>query len=185
MPFLGRWRAERGVRASAAAFAAALSADPDPDLASWLSVTATRGDVDHALWELRYARRALGLLAAERDALDDRTASLVASALSEEFRRDPAIASDRVALAERQFNQRLAAYGEAVREREPGVPTAERVARVLLRFAGGDRDWEPETVEHLSRAVAEFLANTNAELRKAFGQAALPEDVKPSSLGRR
>src|SRR5690606_9472451 len=102
--------------------------EPDEELARWLSQVATGGDLDHAAWELRYARRALGLLAAERDSLDDLTPSLVASALSEEFRRDPAIAADRAPLAERQFNQRLSAYRTAVREREPGRTTAERVA---------------------------------------------------------
>ncbi|HLV27396.1 MAG TPA: hypothetical protein VKZ41_13900 [Gemmatimonadales bacterium] len=184
MPFLERWRSDREVRAKAAAYAAALSNDPNPELTEWLAATATGGDLDHARWELRYARRALGLLAAERDALDDRTASLVAGALAEAFRRDPAIASDRVGLAERQFNQRLSAYGEAVRERRPGTATSERIAQELLRFAGGEREWGQEVVAHLANAVADFLTNTNAELRKAFGQAALPENVRPSSLGR-
>lgn len=184
MPFLDRWRAERQVRARAAAYAAALSHDPDPELTDWLANTATGGDTDHARWELRYARRALGLLAAERDALDDRTASLVASALSVEFRKDPAIAKDRIELAERQFNQRLSAYGTAVRERQPGSSTSERVAREMLRFAGGEQPWEPATVAHLAEAVAGFLTRTNEELRRVFGQAALPENVKPSSLVR-
>lgn len=185
MPFLDRWRADRELRARATAYASALTAEPDADLADWLAAVATGGDLDHARWELRYARRALGLLVAERDALDDRTASLVAAALTEAFRRDPAIASDRVALAERQFNQRLTAYGEAMREREPGRTTSERVARKLLRFAAGERDWSSETEYRIADAAAEFLAVANAELRRAFGQAVLPEDVRPSSMGRR
>lgn len=185
MPFLERWRALRDVRVRAAAYAAALTAEPDPELAKWLAATATDGDLDHARWELRYARRALGLIVAERDALDDRTASLVAAALSDAFRRDPAIASDRVSLAERQFNQRLAAYREALREREAGRSSLERVARTLLRFAGGERDWPPEAERRIAEAAADFLARANAELRRAFGTAVLPEDVRPSSLGRR
>src|SRR5690606_5567704 len=124
------------------------------------------------------ARRALGLLAAERDSLDDRTPSLVAAALSDEFRRDRAIAADRAALAERQFNQRLSAYRAAVREREPGRTTAEGVAAVLLKFAGAE-DPVASVQQRLARAAAEFLAAANEDLRRAFGEASLPEDVRP------
>lgn len=184
MVLLARWRAERDLRARAAAYAAAIAAEPDEELARWLSRVATGGDLDHAAWELRYARRALGLLAAERDSLDDRTPSLVAAALSEAFRRDPAIAADRATLAERQFNQRLSAYRIAVREREPGRSTAERVARVLLRFAG-EQNPDAPVEQRIARAAAEFLAGANEDLRRAFGEASLPEDVRPSSMLRR
>jgi len=44
----------------AAKFAEALFREPDPADVEWLTKAATRGDVDHAQWELRYARRALG-----------------------------------------------------------------------------------------------------------------------------
>ena len=59
----------------------ALFREPDAADVEWLAATATRGDLDHARWELRYARRALGLITAQRDALDDRTASIVARAI--------------------------------------------------------------------------------------------------------
>src|SRR5438270_511527 len=114
MPFLARWRAERDLQRKAAGFVAVLFAEPDPADAQWLAATATRGDLDHAQWELRYARRALGLIAAQRDALDDRTASIVARELSEAFSRDSRIAAGMTETAERQFNARLSAYREGL-----------------------------------------------------------------------
>ena len=74
---LDDWRAARMIRTRAAAYVAVLWRDPAPEEAQWLA-SHSAGDLDHARWELRYARRALGLLTAQRDALDDRTASVVA-----------------------------------------------------------------------------------------------------------
>src|SRR5947199_9634982 len=110
MPLFARWRAERDLARKAAAYVAAIFRDPDPTDVEWLATTATRGDTDHAQWELRYARRALGLIAAQRDALDDRTASIVARELSEAVSRDSRIAAGMTETAERQFNARLSAY---------------------------------------------------------------------------
>jgi len=90
---LTRWRAERELQRKAAAFVDALFRDPDQSDVEWLAAAATRGDTDHARWELRYARRALGLIAAQRDALDDRTASIVARGISEALGRDSNIAA--------------------------------------------------------------------------------------------
>ena len=70
MPLFARWRAERELQRKAAAYVTTLFREPEPADVDWLNQTATRGDVDHARWELRYARRALGLIAAQRDALD-------------------------------------------------------------------------------------------------------------------
>ena len=75
MPLFARWRAERDLQRKAESFVAVLFREPGAADVQWLAEAATRGDADHALWELRYARRALGLIAAQRDALDDRTAS--------------------------------------------------------------------------------------------------------------
>ena len=58
-----------------------LMSEPGPDDVDWLATRATRGDIDHARWELRYLRRALGVLVAQRDSLDDRTPSEVLRAL--------------------------------------------------------------------------------------------------------
>ncbi len=82
LPFLRAWREERLLRQRAAAYVRTLSGEPEAADVDGLARDVTRGDVDHARWELRYARRALGLLVAGRDALDDRTASVVARELA-------------------------------------------------------------------------------------------------------
>src|SRR5919199_2437945 len=102
MPLFARWRAERDLRRRSAAYVATLLQEPSEADAAWLAQVATRGDLDHARWELRYARRAVGLLVAERDALDDRTGSAVAHALTAALHADPNIARDMLDVAERQ-----------------------------------------------------------------------------------
>jgi hypothetical protein len=99
------------LRRTAALYVRTLLTDPDDADVSWLSDAATRGDSDRARWELRYARRAAGLLSAERDALDDRTASAVARELGESWAKDPNIAADMRHAAEQQFNARLRTLG--------------------------------------------------------------------------
>ena len=106
---LREWRAQRALRARAAAYVAALFRDPPDDDVRWLASQGTAGDADHARWELRYAKRALGMLTAQRDALDDRTGSAVAAALGRALARDTAIAPGRLRVAERQLNARLRA----------------------------------------------------------------------------
>src|SRR5215831_19635557 len=114
MPFFPRWRADRDAQRKAARYVATLFVDPATRDVEWLAQNATRGDVDHATWELRYARRALGLIAAQRDALDDRTASIVARVITEALARDKNIASAMTETAERQFNARLSAYRDGL-----------------------------------------------------------------------
>src|SRR5438270_10337116 len=128
MALFGRWRAARQLRRKAEQYVTALVTEPATDDVLWLAGVATHGDEDHARWEWRYARRALGLLVAQRDALDDRTPSLIAQELSEALARDPHIAVGALALAERQFNERLAAYRDALASRS-GEPTGTRLAR--------------------------------------------------------
>src|SRR5690349_24295149 len=106
MPLFSRWRAERDLQRKAERYVARLLAEPEDLDVRWLAESATRGDLDHARWELRYARRALGLIVAERDAPDDRTASAVARTLSEALPRDPNIAPSILETSERQFNAR-------------------------------------------------------------------------------
>src|SRR3954467_15300324 len=130
MSFLSRWRAERDLQRKAASFVEALFRDPDPADIQWLTPAATRGDTDHATWELRYARRALGLIAAQRDALDDRTASIVARAISESLARDQNIATEMAETAERQFNTRLSAYRDGLAAKG-GAPTQVRMGQTL------------------------------------------------------
>lgn len=179
MTFWRRWAAERAERARAEAFVAALSTEPAPDDVAWLAASATDGDLDHARWELRYARRALGLISAQRDALDDRTASLVARALSESLTRDPAIAAGKLRVAESQLNARLRAYGEALAMREgEGERAGVNLGRALLELAGR-RDAAPaEMVARGADLLAGYLVEANEALRASFGDAALPDELE-------
>ena len=154
----------------------------EPDAAA---VTALAGvgdaDEDHARWELRYARRAIGQLIAQRDALDDRTASDVAAALEEAHRTDVHVAPERRAVSDRQFNDRLRQYGSALADRSGKAGTSERLGRALLVFA-----MAPATGGTGLELAAEFCAaavlECNAALRHIYGEAALPEDRRPSEL---
>jgi hypothetical protein len=141
---------------------------------------ATRGDEDHARWELRYARRAIGLLVAQRDALDDRTGSLVARALTEAFERDDRIDRDRRDLAERQFNARLSAYRDALSARV--TDSAVRLGQTLLAFSGGSFREIDANVRRAGDVVSGYEREANDALRAVFGTAALPEHIPPSAL---
>jgi hypothetical protein len=135
MPFFGRLKAERARARGAEAYVATLLDEPAPDDVAWLAGVGDH-DADHAAWELRYLRRGLGLLVAERDALEDATGSAVAAALAAALRVDPHVASDKRAIAERQFNERLARYRETMRERGGGLGGPVRIGHVVLEFAG-------------------------------------------------
>jgi hypothetical protein len=58
----GHWRKARELQRKADKFVASLLREPASEDVAWLATLATRGDEDHARWELRYARRAVGLL---------------------------------------------------------------------------------------------------------------------------
>lgn len=183
MRLFATFRDDRALLRRSASFAESLMAEPaDADVA-WLTEKGTRGDVDHARWELRYLRRAIGVLVAQRDALDDRTPSAVLRALLERMDRDRNVDPELRELAERQFNARLSAYRDAFTSRGHGTP-AMRLAQNLLAFAGGPiRSGDPVVTRGTS-LVEEQLARANAGLRAAFGEAELPEDVKPSEIAR-
>lgn len=181
MPLFARWRAERELQRKAAAYVDTLFGDPDAADATWLSEVATRGDLDHARWELRYARRALGLITAQRDALDDRTASIVARVISETMARDRNIAPGMLEMAERQFNARLSAYRDGLAARA-GAPTNIRMGQTLMAFAGGSFKTGDANVMRGGDLLAAYLAEANQALRASFGTAALPEHVAPSEL---
>jgi hypothetical protein len=181
MPLFARWRAERELQRKAAVFVAALFREPADDDVAWLAQNATREDVDHARWELRYARRALGLIAAQRDALDDRTASVVAHEISEGFARDKNIAAGMLETAERQFNVRLSAYRDGLAARA-GAPTPIRMGQTLFAFAGGSFRVRDDNIVRAGELLATYLTEANEALRAAFGKVALPDDVRPSAL---
>ncbi len=170
---LRAWTVDRDQRRRAASYVAALFVAPADDDVAWLSEHGTDCDTDHARWELRYARRALGLLAAQRDALDDRTASLVASELARALGNDPAVAPGKIRMAERQLNARLSAYGDALGNRQ-GEGSGWHLGRALLEFAGHRDAPRPDIVAHAGDLLARYLAESNEALRKSFGAASLP-----------
>jgi hypothetical protein len=179
MRLFATFRDDRTLLRRSASFADSLMAEPAEADVAWLTEKATRGDVDHARWELRYLRRALGILIAQRDALDDRTPSAVLRALMDRMDRDHNVDPELRELSERQFNARLSAYRDAFTSRGHGTP-ALRVAQNLLAFAGGPiRSGDP-IVQRGASLVEEALASANAQLRATFGEAELPEDVRPS-----
>jgi len=179
MRLFATFRDDRTLLRRSAAFADTLMAEPAEAEVLWLAEKATRGDVDHARWELRYLRRALGILVAQRDALDDRTPSAVLRALMDRMDRDRNVDSDLRELSERQFNARLSAYRDAFTSRGHGTP-ALRVAQNLLAFAGGPiRSGDPVVLRGVT-VVEETLEQANAQLRVTFGEPELPEHVKPS-----
>ncbi|HET7585999.1 MAG TPA: hypothetical protein VFK13_13875 [Gemmatimonadaceae bacterium] len=175
------WRHRRALRARAQSYVRAIVAEPDEAHVRWLAEQGTAGDIDHARWELRYARRALALLVAARDALDDRTASAVAHALSLALADDPAVAPGKVRVAERQLNDRLRAYGEALRNRD-GAGSGWHLGRTLLAFAGRRDAVPPAEVQYAAELLATYVVEANQALRERFGTASLPEDVAPSAV---
>jgi hypothetical protein len=181
MMLFARWRAERELQRKAAVFVSALFRDPADSDVDWLAKSATRGDVDHARWELRYARRALGLIAAQRDALDDRTASVVAHEISEAFAHDKNIAAGMLETSQRQFNVRLSAYRDGLAARA-GAPTPIRMGQTLFAFAGGSFKVRDDNIVRAGELLATYLTEANDALRSSFGKATLPEDVRPSAL---
>lgn len=161
----------------AAAYVAALMEEPSVDAVSTLARLGD-GDADHARWELRYLRRALGLLLSARDSLDDRTASLVGRALAQAVESDPSAAPAMRQVSATQFNARLRVYREVMGTRGAArMPVAQLAAR-LLGFAGG-RPGAART-EWCARWVEEETTLLNELLRREFGTAELPEDVAPS-----
>lgn len=184
MPIFGRWRAERQLQDRAERFVTGLLAEPAADDVAWLSGAATRGDDDHAAWELRYARRALGLVTAQRDALDDRTGAVVAHAMAAAFERDSRIGRDRLELAQGQFNARLSAYRDALGA-HVSAATPARLGRTLLAFAGGSFREVDANVARAGALLSRYLDEGNDALRAVFGTASLPEHVPPSAIDRR
>ncbi len=174
------WREARQLARRVGSYVAIVRTEPGDADARWLADAASRGDLDHARWELRYARRALGLLTAQRDALDDRTPSAVARELTASFAREPLVDAAKLQVAEQQFNQRLRAYSDVLNERTSGEPTTARLARALLGFAGAGYSPNAEDIARGGALVTQYLAECSAALQRAFGAAVLPEHVPPS-----
>ena len=177
-----RWTAEQAERdweRRATSFVAALMTEPDPQAVERLAA-AGDSDPDHARWELRYLRRAVGLLVAGRDSLDDRTASLVGRALARAVENDPSAAPAMRAISATQFNVRLRRYRDVIGQRGSARTPIAQVASAVLAFAGGKSGEEQPA--WASAWVAAEIDRCNEALRKEFGAANLPDDVAPSAM---
>jgi hypothetical protein len=175
MGMLAEWRAARERRRRAGTYLDALLTPPEPGDLRWLTDLA--GTDALARRELDFARRAIGLIVAERDALDDRTASDVAHRLAEVVAREARVHPE----MGRAWSERWRAYTATLAVRGEGEAPAARLARVMLGGAGVTR---PNT-EQMVRATQIVLATrsrANEALRAAFGAASLPEDVRPSAM---
>lgn len=175
MGFWADWQAARARRQRVEVYLTHLIRDPEPTIVSWLAARCVSESV--ARRELTFARRAIGLIVAERDALDDRTAADVAHQLA------PTIAAEARRDAElgRQWSERWRAYTGALAVRGNPETPAVRLARVLLHAAGVSTP-DVETVQRATVFVQETRAALNEQLRVAFGAASLPEDVRPSAI---
>jgi len=180
VPF-GGLRADRERRAKVAAYVQNLMIEPGATDVDWLATIGTGGDADHAMWELRYARRALGLIAAQRDALDDATGSLVARELMSALSRDPHVGAGKREIAEAQFNARLGAYREAI-DTPGAAPMAARMGLTLIAFSGGSFREGEATVGRAGALLERYLLEANEALRAQFGAASLPDNIAPSAI---
>jgi hypothetical protein len=125
----------------------------------------------------------VALLVAERDALDDRTGSLVAREMRQALQMDRGVAAGMVAVAERQLNQRLTSFRMALADRSSGDSPDLRVSRELLDRVGV-RDMSGN-VGRGAAVVRKYFESAQDALRRAFGIASVPEDVPPSVWGSR
>ncbi len=182
LPFTAAWRASRERERRAKQVAEGLGREPDSADVAWLAEAAANGDEDHARWELRYARGAIGLLTAQRDALDDRTAAELAQAIATMLERDPRIAEDRRDLAAQQFNERLLAYREAFLLRNGPITSADALGRCLLAFASDGARTAGAPLAYAIELLEKYATEAAALLTRAYGEARLPEDVPPSVL---
>jgi len=164
-PFWSRRAAAPGPRERAEHFVRALEL-PLPDAErKWMEALGV--PTDRAAREVRWAVRAIGLVVASRDALDDQTVAEVTHAL------------DRITAADAGWSDRRGQYLEAHGARGTGEPVARRLALVLL--AGGGVAVTPEAVERAAAFLTHQRVRLNGELAMAFGVAHLPEDLPPSA----
>ena len=175
MGMWGEWRASRERRMRAERYLGTVLRDPSTTELQWLQSLGVSGE--RAARELVFCRRAVGLIVAERDALDDRTAAdvahLLAPVIAGEGRRDPEYGE--------AWAERWRAYTAALAVRGSAEAPAVRIARVMLAAVGIPEPM-PEVLQHATRYVMDTRGQCNESLRAAYGVATLPEDVKPSTL---
>ena len=170
MPWFVEWRAAHAMRRGTVAYVSSLMCEPAEVDVTWLCDRGTDGDADRAQWELRYAKRAMGVIVAQRDALDDRTASLVLRELVAAMKADRHVAASMVSAVERQFNERLSAYRSMMALKGRGTGPADRLGQTLLMLSGATRVGADEA-ERAVQVMSAFELEANASLRRAFGEA--------------
>jgi hypothetical protein len=185
LPLTAEWRAARERKRKAIAFLAAVRREPAEADVRWLAGVAARDDQDHARWELRYARLALAVLTAQRDALDDRTGSDVVAALGKAMAEDPRVDPMMQELVGRQLNDRLSGYKEALIARGGAVGSGERLGRVLLAFASDGARSAGAPLPRAVELLSGYIAEANQALRSVYGEATLPEHLPPSEAAAR
>jgi len=175
MGLWGEWRAARDRRRRAGSYLGKLLPTAEPEDIRWLTSFGA-GDL-LAIRELAFAQRAIGLIVAERDALDDRTASDVAHQLAQVIDRE----SRQSPNTGRAWAERWRAYTAALAVRGGHEAPGARLARVML---AGAEIAEPTNAQlvRATQFVHATRGRANEALRAAFGVASLPEDIKPSAL---
>lgn len=185
LPLTAEWHAARERKRKAIAFLSALRREPAESDVKWLAEVAARDDLDHARWELRYARLALAVLTAQRDALDDRTGSEAAAALEEVLAKDPSVDPLMLDLVRRQLNDRLSGYNEALIAKGGPAGSGERLGRVLLAFASDGARSAGAPLPRAVELLSAYLGEANETLRRVYGEADLPEHLPPSEASAR
>ena len=182
MNVMSKWttqQIEREWARRASSFVSTLMTEPEPSAVDRLAALGDL-DADHSRWELRYLRRAIGLLIAGRDALDDRTASMVGQALAKAVEHDPSAAPAMRATSAEQFNARLRLYRDLRGQRGASRTPVAQIGEALVGFAGGRPGNDQSS--WASAWVAEELDRCNEALRQEFGTVDLPDDVAPSAI---
>lgn len=180
MSFFSRLAQRRALRSKALKYVRTLHVEPSESDVAWLASIDPGGDEDHAAWELRYARLAMGVLAAERGALDDSVPAAVAHAVTASLSSNRRIAAAMLPLAERQFGARLATYRDSLARKHAGDPLDQRLGRTLLEFTSHAEVPDQRTIDRAGRIAQGYLRSASASLLQVFGHASLPDDVRPS-----
>ncbi len=175
MGLIAEWRASRERRHRAERYLDAVLTPAEAADLAWLSGVA--GDAARARREMDFLRRAVALIVAERDALNDQTAADVAHALTARAHDGvSASASDTTA-----WSGRFREYSAAMAVRGNTEPPATRLARVLMESLGRSTP-SANDVERAAQLVQSARNTANEALRKVFGVASLPDDIRPSAL---
>ena len=178
MGFLANRREAKRRQDAAERYLASVLRPADAEDVRWLSEIAGSSD-ETVRRELGFALRAIALIVAERDALDDRTAADVAHAIEALVAREARTRAGELDAWIDHWRE----YADALAARGMHEPPLRRIARVLLRRVGVTEPQSPQLVRVVGIVTRDRLA-ANEALREAFGTASLPEDRAPSDVWR-